>query len=286
VKIICLFVRHGAQRYPDALDRLDAWYRRHGLLSDRTLWIIDNSLPPESPPVPLGAGATVRAGDNRAWEFSGWSRALRELREARLQFDVIHFVTSAFETLYTGYLQHFQPGMLRYVVTTNACLGHIDGGTAIFRLGDTSSATWIRTCFFFVPALTSAGVSPWVAYRDPAAVFVRPDSREFRSDAPLDASYQDHLTQWLQGGEIGGYQWHSPVAAGETPRFQAKVLAILNEHRLSTTMRAAGIRLVDFCWLYAQRPHSPAAWPTPPPEQEQLRVRRRVLGIPDAGGTS
>ena len=287
MRILCLFVRHGVEAHPGALEMLDGWYERHGLLAQRTLWVIDNALPPDASPVELAPGRWLRAGDNRAWEFSAWERALREARAEAPGHEVIHCVTSAFHTLYTGYLGHFQPDMLDYVLDRKVCLGHIDSHPTGFELEGRHFDSWIRTCFFFLARPVADAVHPWVQQRDPARYFRSRDSTAFREEAPLSPGYRHHLTAWLHGAEIGGHRWHSPVGGGaaEVARFQHKVGAILNEHEFSLTLGRLGLSAVDFCWLYRQpRPAGGSGLPPPVTVPEQLAVRRRHLGIADPIG--
>lgn len=282
MKILCLYVRHGTRNYAEAPAVLDDWYARHGLLGHRTLWVIDNALPTGTPPSRSPA-VVVRAGDNRAWEFSAWEKALREVREESADFTHVHFVTSAFNTLYTRYLEHFNAGMLDYVTARNACLGHLDSYDRPVAVGDQYSESWIRTCFFFLPFAVALKLPKWAAYTDPADFFTGPASTQFRASAPVAPDYQQRIRAWLEGEEIGGHSWHSPIAPGseEIARFQRKTLAIVNEHQCAISLRKLGVPLVDFCWLHTQgpRPHSEIA--EPPSEREQLIVRRRILGIPE-----
>ncbi|MEO6993808.1 MAG: hypothetical protein ABI273_09285 [Lacunisphaera sp.] len=283
MKILCLFVRHGTDHYPDALHSLDEWYDRHGLREKRTLWIIDNARDADQPAEQIAPRTLLRSGDNSAWEFSTWALALQQAAGEGESFDLVHFVTSAFNTLYTEYLKHFHTDMLTYVLQRQVCLGHIDSYLQPITLGAIYSQSWIRTCFFILPWKEAVSLSPWVGFRNRLEFFESEVSRKFRPDAPLSFDYQMNITSWLEGQERGGHTWHSPVRSGdeEDVRFQLKTLAILNEHNLAVTMRAAGISLIDFCWLHALR--GDRAWPSvqPPPEQEQLKVRRKILGIPE-----
>jgi hypothetical protein len=282
MKILCLYVRHGTQNYANAPAVLDDWYARHGLLDRRTLWVIDNALPPETPPI-AQAGITVRAGDNRAWEFSAWEKTLREVGATAANYTHVHFVTSAFHTLYTRYLEHFNAGMLEYVTARNACLGHIDSYDLPVAINGNYSTSWIRTCFFFLPLRVALTLPKWAVYAEPADFFTDPASTTFRASAPISPDYQRRIRAWLQGKEIGGHKWHSPIVRGsdEIARFQRKTLAIVNEHQLAISLRKLGVPLVDFCWLHSQG-SSYAEMPEPPCEREQLTVRRRILGIPEA----
>lgn len=283
MKILCLFVRHGTERYPEALTLLDEWYARHGLLDQRTLWIIDNARDITLTPETVGPRVYLRSGDNHSWEFSAWSQAIRQLREEGATFDAVHFVTSAFNSLYTEYLRHFEPRMLEYTLAKKACLGHIDSYPKPIQLGNIVSQSWIRTCFFFLPWESVFSVFPWVAFPDGDQFFESRVSRQFRSDAPLSTDYQGHITAWLEGQEMGGHTWHSPMSHGlqENIRFQQKAIAILNEHHLAITLRASGIKLIDFCWLYSLRTTLLPLAVDPPAELEQLKIRRKILGIPE-----
>lgn len=283
MKILCLFIRHGLGRYPEALAQLDEWYARHGLLERRILWIIDNSLPAGTPPARLGPSTLLRAGNNQAWEFSGWASAIDDAR-AVPGIDLVHFVTSAFNTLYTRYLEHFRPEMLLYVASHRVCLGHIDSYPTPVSIRKASSGSWIRTCFFFLNRDLALAARPWVVFTEGSGIFLGGDTREFRPDAPLSADYRNHITEWLEGQEKGGHQWHSAIGSGpsETQRFRLKSLAILNEHQLTIQFRSEGIAPTDFCWLWAVGANEPIGrWPQNAPEAEQLRVRRRILGIPE-----
>jgi len=282
MKVLCLFVRHGSERYPNALAQLDAWYARQGLLDQRILWVIDNSLPAGTPPTQLGPASFLRAGDNRAWEFSGWASAIEDAR-AVPDIEIVHFVTSAFNTLYTGYLGHFRPEMLSYVAARRVCLGHIDAYPTPVTIRGTASSSWIRTCFFFLSRELALSPRPWVGFAEESQIFLEGHARCFRPDAPLSADYQDRITHWLEGGEQGGHQWHSAIGSGEeeSQRFRQKTLAILNEHQLSIRLRSEGIALTDFCWTWTLSTPLASTWNSPPDWIDQLRARRRVLGIPE-----
>ena len=281
MKILCLFVRHGTEKYPDALAVLDRWYERHGLMDQRTLWIIDNALDSSRCPEVTSTGVLLRAGDNQAWEFSAWDQALGQVTAGKTQFDLIHFVTSAFNTLYTQYLDHFCPEMLEYTLARNVCLGHIDASKQPMQLGGTLSDAWVRTCFFFLTRSTLRKLAPLTAFPDASRFFISTESREFRPDAPLSPAYQAHIKAWLEGQEIGWHSWHSPVGTGraENVRFQRKTLAILNEHQLAITLRSTGTKLADFCWLFSLRNNPLSAVMDPPTESDQLIIRRRILGF-------
>jgi hypothetical protein len=283
MKVLCLFVRHGIEQYPNAIAELDAWYAKQGLLEQRLLWIIDNSLPQGTPPQEIGPAVILRAGDNSAWEFSAWASAIEDARLLP-RVEVVHFVTSAFNTLYTRYLEHFRPEMLSFVTERRVCMGHIDSYSQPVFIRGIPSSSWIRTCFFFLNRDLAFTPRPWAPFADESEVFKTGDGRVFRPEAPLSADYQAYITRWLEGHDQGGHQWHSAVGRGaeEAQRFRRKTLAILNEHQLAIQLRSEGIALTDFCWLWTVTIGIlPTQWPVNASECDQLRTRRHVLGIPE-----
>ena len=285
MKILCLLVRHGTTAYPSALPDLDAWYDRHQLLGQRELWVIDNARPPAAPPEALGPRTQLRSGDNAAWEFSAWTRALAEARAERVTFDAVHCVTSAFRTLYTGYLADFAPWMLAYATTWNACLGHIDALTGPARTGDDPMPAWIRTAFFFLPRTVVDRCASFATWREPDRLFAGPGERDFRPEAGIPVIHARSIRDWLEGREIGGHVWHSPIGAGpeENARFQHKAMAILNERHLSAQLVRLGVPLVDLAWLHSFAGRPLPEVPGPADLAQQLAVRRRRLGIPPDG---
>lgn len=286
MKILVLFVRHGTEKHPDALIHLNDWYARQGLLTSRTLCIIDNALPECTPPATLPDGTILMRGDNHAWEFSAWAHALQSQYFQPAQFEVVHLVTSAFNSLYTGYLEHFHNGMLPELLKRQACLGHIDCYDQPVEFAGRRSAHWIRTCFVFLPFSLANQLDCWTTFTDPSMLFYVPTSFRFRSDAPLSVDYQNRIRGWLEGQEVGGHRWHSPVGTTleEVARFQQKTMAILNEHSLSADLREKGVPLIDYCWWHTISQGFAVLPASIPSEAEQIKVRRRVLGIPEAPG--
>jgi hypothetical protein len=254
MRIATLFCRHGSTKYRLAIDQLDDFYVRRLPDVDRELVLIDNSLP-ETYREPLGERRTLIGGSNRAWEFSAWDSGLAFLGERLLGFDFVHLVTSAFGELYTRYIERFDISLLGGVRGRAAAVGHIDQYNEPVQLFGRISQSWIRSCFFFVPAVELRLLGSLVSITDGTAFFSGNPANPFRPDAPLCPIYRDYIIGWLTGAGTGqGVIWHSRFALDtETlPLFEAKVLTVLNEHALSLRLRAQGCAMVDATWLAAQ----------------------------------
>ena len=65
------------------------------------------------------------------------------------QYDLVHFVTEAFHTLYVDYLARFDTALARKRLPARSiCVGHIDCYNQPIEILSYLSQHWIRTCFF------------------------------------------------------------------------------------------------------------------------------------------
>ncbi|GAB4071158.1 hypothetical protein KHC28_10370 [Ancylobacter sonchi] len=248
-----LFVRHGAETYADALETLQAYYAAHLPNVARTLVVIDNARP-EGSVETLPGGAALLGASNALWEFSAWDAGLDALHGSLMQYDYVHFVTSAYRQLYTAYIDRIDTQVLSALRGRDVVIGHIDAyPQPVGFLGRTSQA-WLRSCFLFMPPATLRRLGPITSLRDPARWFSGNPDAPFRDDAPLSADFRAHIVNWLTGEGTGqGTAWHSRFAldAGTLAHFEAKALAILNEHALSMRLYGQGTALVDATWIAA-----------------------------------
>ena len=250
VRILTIFIRAGLVKYPSAETEAGALLATAVPGVERDVLVVDNVLPPAH--LEQAAGRTVIGGDNSAWKLSALDRAVAFLGPALHDYTLVHVVTSAFNTMYTGYLQRFSPALLQLIAGRAACLGHIDCYNEPIQVQRFRSQHWMRTGFFFIPPTELAALRTAVSVTDPG-VFVDAGCDEpFRPDAPLSPSYKRYLVDWLTGEDVGqGVAWHSRLSLGPggVEGFRQKALAIINEHLLAIRLRAIGCRLVDVTWL-------------------------------------
>jgi len=252
MRILTLMVRHGTEKYVEALPKLDEIYgsRMPGAL--RRTVVIDNALP-QGHVEPGRGGITVVGGDNSAWEFSAWGEGIRFVGAELDGYDLVHIVTSAFDTLYTGYLERFDDALLAEVARLRIACGHVDYyGEPVSFLTDVSRH-WIRSSFLFLaPAeLRRLGSLVSVGPAQRAAIFSGDPAAPFRVDAPMSDNYKRYITDWLLGAGTGqGTEWHSrfELTSETLDFFEQKTLAIFNEQMLSIRLRAQGCMLADTLW--------------------------------------
>jgi len=271
MKVLCLFVRFGKEKYRPALDRLLAWQKQNLPLAATETWIIDNALPADAVPTKEDSFLLL-PGDNTLREFSAWDSVLSKQAHRVAGFDVIHFVTEMFDTLYTQYLDHFHPDLLDYVSQHSTCLGHIDCYDREISIGDQHSQHWIRTCFYFMSPASVGKIGHIVSIGDDSLLF--DEAGEFRPGT-ISHQYIRYITDWLGGVPIQGVSWHSRIS--DPVLFRKKVLAIVNEHMFSIQLRRQGIHLLDYCWAWYHRKQGKMPGHPTPGWRDQIEFRRDFL---------
>jgi hypothetical protein len=281
VRVLTIMVRHGTEKYADAEEQLDALMGRLFPDVDRIRLVVDNALPRDT--VEHSDKRTLLGGDNAAWEFSAFDRAVEWLGATVKDYDYIHFATSAFNELYTGYLERFNANVLRAASGRSVGIGHIDCYNEPVRICSYVSQHWIRTAFFFLPPAMVQALGSFVSVADSGIFFGGSAADPFKTAAPLSETYRRNVVGWLCGEDIGqGVQWHSrlTLSAEALPMFERKAAAIFNEHLLSIRLRSLGCRLVDVTWLSTVLLRSPIeqiSWKLPWKEQLAARDRDRVV---------
>lgn len=285
MRILTILARHGRERYACALADLRAFQATQLGSARCDLLVVDNA------PGPLSVGPedpeTIPASDADR-EFSAWDAGLAHVGARLQRYDLVHLVTSAFRMLHSRYVDRCDARTLRRIVGTRAAIGHVDYYDDPVELLGARSQHWLRSSFLFLPPAELLALGPLAGVRDRAAFFSGDAARPFRADAPLSPRYQRYLVDWLTGPGTGqGTEWHSRFALDQAtlPFFEAKAIAIMNEHLLAIRLRDQGCTLVDATWLatWASR-H--AWWPRRPrvPGWTEQLARRDTDAVVVVGG--
>ena len=242
--ILCFFLRYGTKDYNKSFQDLQNWYSEHLPHRKVEFIIIDNALTEdEESKSPI----LVWAGNNDYGEFSGFSTAIKRMGSRTQNYELLHFVTSAYKQLYCDYLKHVTETALDFTSRFPACLGHIDSYDEPIRFKGERSRHWIRTCFFFLSPASASTLSNWVNASPEENIF---NQNNFLTNGLIDLQYQKNLRDWLEGSEMQGVRYHTPK--NKVKEFKRKALAIINEHSLSIEMRKSGLWLCDFGFFYAK----------------------------------
>ena len=273
-RVLTILARYGIDAYRRAERDIEVFFNRQLPAIDRTTIVVDNALPrsyAEERPTGFLLG-----GDNSAREFSAFDRAVDFVGSSIWSYDLVHFATSAFNTLYVAYLDRFDQGMLDAVAGRPVALGHIDCYNEPIEVLAFRSQHWMRSCFLFVPPSEVKALGRFATIGDGTRFFSGNHEEPFLFDAPLCSKYRRYITTWLTGGDIGqGVEWHSsmPLSRESLPAFEQKAVSILNEQLLSIRLRAMGCRLIDVTWLSTLRRRGAADIPWTASWREQLANR-------------
>jgi hypothetical protein len=253
MRVLVVFVRHGTDKYRNALDDLNRIYQMRAPGLARQTIVVDNAIP-VGVSEEYGPDRTLIGGDNTSWEFSGWQRALDELGSEVKCFDAVHFVSSAFQMLYTDYLDRFSPQIVEVVAQRAVCTGHIDYYPHPIRFGAYISRHWIRTSFWLINTFELMRLGKLVSIKDRRGLFSRDGDWPFDINGPISLGYQGLMYDWLtsEQGTGQGAPWHSRLdlnVEDDRKLFEAKAIAIMNEHLLSIRLRAQGTYVVDMTCL-------------------------------------
>jgi hypothetical protein len=281
LRILTILARYGTEQYRDAVDQIGEWFDKFLPGAIRTVIIVDTALPPIT--TVAKRGFTLLGADNTSREFSAFDRGMAFARADLWNFDVIHFATSAFNTLYVGYLERFDAELIREMMEKPASVGHIDCYNEPVEIFGCQTQHWIRSCFFFMPPAEAKALGSFVSVDAAERFFSGDPAAPFRADAPLSARYQRYIFDWLTGGDIGqNTTWHSAfgLTADSLPAFEQKALSIMNEQLLGVRLRAQGCSLIDVTWLATMMGSgrlSAKWWKTQWHEQLAGRDRDRIL---------
>jgi hypothetical protein len=284
MRILSILARYGVEKYPEALSDLRSFQRTRLPSARCDVLVVDNA---------GGAFAAsprdteIIAGSNRHWEFSAWDEGLAHVGARIWEYDLVHLVTSAFRTLYTRYIDRCDERTTSLIVGRGVALGHVDYYDEPVELLGNRSQSWLRSSFLFLPPAELATLGTLVGVTDPALFFSGDLADPFLRDAPVSRNYRRYVVDWLTGPGTGqGTAWHSRFALTSEmlPHFQAKALAIFNEHLLTIRLRRQGCTIADATWL-ATRAHGTrkGLGPFPiPPWRDQL-ANRDTDAIPSPG---
>lgn len=253
MRVLTLLARHGTSQYTDAIDRLDEWFGEHLPDVQRDLIIADNTLH-EGYSQNVNPGCALIGSSNENWEYSAWDAAVAYVGNRLEDYDLVHLATSAFRALGTRHLDAFDGRILAQVLGRRVVLGHIDHYPAAVSVCGESSQAWLRSSWMFLQPPEIRSLGSLVSVTDRRLLFSGDARAPFRPDAALSPNYQRYLLGWITGDGTGmETRWHSrfELTDDSLARFEAKALAILNEHLLTIRLRAQGCRMVDTTWLTA-----------------------------------
>ena len=250
MRILSLLARHGTSQYAAAPQKIKNLFYNLLPKVDHELIIIDNALEPgmmEKTPDGIVLGASNEYG-----EFTAWQKGIDHYWDALDSYDLINLATSAFDNLYTAYLDRFNESMLSHICSRPRAVGHIDAYERRIAIGSYESRHWLRTSFIMIPPLELKKLGTLVSITSGKHIFTSNPESPFQEKDGINKTYQEYLLAWLTGVDLPpDDRWHScfRLTHETMPRFISKATAIMNEHMFSIRLRRQGCTLIDATWL-------------------------------------
>lgn len=252
MRILTLLARNGTEKYRD----VDLKILKHLEESlggvDREFVIVDTAMDPTVVET-RADGVTLLGSSNEHWEFGAWARALDYFSPRLMEFDYIHFVTSAFYFGYVDFHHFVSREMLELYRDRAVALGHIEVYNEPVTFGPVRFQSWLRSSYMFIPPAEIVMLGELATVKSGKGVFSGDPTVPFVPGGDVSPSYAHNLTSWLTGEGTGqGVEWHSRFVLDveSLPFFEAKAKAIINEMSLSNRLKAQGCALVDMTWLH------------------------------------
>jgi hypothetical protein len=250
MRVLTLLARYGTAKYTHAVQDVQTLFARQMPEMDHDLLVVDNALPMDH--FERAGEIEIIGGDNTAWEFSAWDRAIAYIGGRLEEYDYVHLATSAFRQLYVAYLDRFDTDMLGLARGRAVAIGHLDYSNKPVTVAGRAGQCWLRSSFLFLPPRELGLLGSVVSLPNGHEFFSGNPAAPFRAGAPISETYQQNILGWLTGTGTGqGMTWHSRFALSldTLPFFEQKTLAILNEQLLTFRLRTIGCQIVDATWL-------------------------------------
>lgn len=257
--IAVFFLQYDTAKYPDSLALVKKQLSRlEGFAFD--LVVIDNKKLGDDEAKEQD-GALLIPGDNSAWEFSGWNKAVRTARVRGKNYRAAIFINDSFINNRRQNLDWLSGPVLNYLSSNSMAGGILNyrnryrGLRGYFLLDldsygirKASFKAWLRSNFFILPwdKVPEGGFETW----DPGDIFPKSwDPGIYLKEAPLSESLRRRLVNYLspEGRFDPSDVWHSHFKLDQATFsfFTGKATAIINEMYLGQQLLEHSLPLID-----------------------------------------
>jgi len=208
-------------------------------------------------------------GDNEAWEFSGWQKALQYLRKKRCDYDVLVLCNDAFRTNIDEYQRYLSAALLQYVSehqTSAGVVQYINSHKGLlsdfvlksvpFKINGLDHYNWARSNIIIIPYKKIISIK-YDIYHDRDFFPSEYTENVLAEVKGISKSLKKHIVTYLCPGKPGavGNYWHARfnLDALTYPIFCKKATSIINELHLSRVLHDNGCPVVDFRLIGALR---------------------------------
>ena len=243
--LVVLYVYADSQRYPKAYRYLCRLIRRiRGF--EVTIVKVDNFN--EGKEVTKeGYNVYDIGGDNTYWEFSGWRKGLTFLDETGIEADVVLFVNDSFlNRSKSGYDLGYYKNRINTFSLFNLkdeALGKVDYHDELETFLGHDVSSWIRSNIFAVPKNVVDKLDfPFMDNKTIDKIFPKKFSGNIFKDTDLLSS---NLKRFMEIWITLRWARVEPGSAKNWPLLRCKLIAILNERLLTSSLRRENAKIID-----------------------------------------
>jgi hypothetical protein len=253
--ISVIFSRYGETKYPDSFSNLRRFLQTKFSGCDFRYYIGDNdNFVNLSESGSSSQKISVYKTSNSAFEFSSWDEVYNTNYYDIIQSEFVFFVSSAWQEMYTSYLNFFDYKILELILShqNNFAIGHIDEYDIPGTLMGKHISHWIRTSFFIMTPKLPRLIGGLTTLHHSALVnkFILQKGLKPKFDF-MNSNYFNNIFNWLTGTSMQGSVWHSKFNRNSINfnDFSRKFLSIANEHLLTKRLEECNFGVFDVCFI-------------------------------------
>lgn len=234
-KLAVLFLRYDQQKYPKALNDLTDYLVKN-IKGDVQLVSVDNADVCEGyNERKAGYGYTLITGDNTHWEFSGWDKGIRYLKDAGIEYDAVLFVNDSFMNDTRGGTPDtiINDAQITRCIEKNVPIQAVvnQGKPYNFIIDGVKTEIPGRSHCFILPKSIIERLGSLVSLDVDflnKCIHEYPTKPYFKQDSPINSELRNFIENWL------GRFWHSAFKFEDNWNlFRMKSLAFMNELMLA-----------------------------------------------------
>jgi hypothetical protein len=255
-KIAVLFSQYGNNAYPNSFNNLTIFIKNKFNDCEIQYFIGDNSKSLPSLEIDYSpSNLFLFNTSNSAFEFSSWDELYNLNYEDLKKADFILFVSSAWQEMYTGYLDSFSHANLKLLLSNqeNFIAGHIDYYDKPGVLLSKKISHWIRTSFFVMTPNLPRLIGGLSTLQDINQIKKYILKKRLNPNFQyIDLNYFENIFNWLTGTIMQGNTWHSKLDKNDIDFevFSRKFLSIANEHLLTVRLIENGYAVFDIGFFH------------------------------------
>jgi hypothetical protein len=243
INLIVLFLQYDQIKYPQSFFYLEKYLKQLKNCNIKKI-IIDNKIVSTDNIEKLSGNIIKISGDNSLWEFSGWDKGIKYLKDNNIEYDVVLFVNDSFQNpAHNAVLSVINDNRIAECHKEKSFSGGRGGLKEFnFILDNYDVSTWNRSCYFLMSKYIIDRMDS-ICCADKNFIDKCIEKKAtypyFKKDAPVNENLQNRVINWLSD------YWHSSFKFEDNwDLFRMKTLAFFNELLLTAKLKELGFNII------------------------------------------